>query len=225
MNPTKRQRKISPSLSSKEMAKKRTDNDARARQMLAQETARIIVDQGVRDYRAAKIKAADRLGINTRGSLPRNSEIEFAISEHLQLFGRESHTEFLQILREASLEAMKMLSSFAPRLVGPVLIGTADENSAINLHVFADSPEAVAMQITDLGFAYRPYERRLKTSRGRGATPRTFPGFQFDCEDASVEATVFPVDGIRQAPISPIDGKPMKRANVKAVQALLSVSL
>ena len=43
--------------------------------MLAQEAARIIVDQGLRDYRAAKLKAAERLGMNTRGSLPRNAEI------------------------------------------------------------------------------------------------------------------------------------------------------
>ena len=74
--------------------------------MLAQEAARIIVDHGVRDYRAAKIKAAERLGMNSRGSLPRNSEIELAVSEHLQLFGRESHTDFLRAMREAALAAM-----------------------------------------------------------------------------------------------------------------------
>jgi len=33
---------------------------------------------------------------------------------------------------------------------------------------------------------------------------------------------VFPVDGIRQAPISPIDGRPMKRVGIDGVQALLS---
>jgi hypothetical protein len=32
---------------------------------------------------------------------------------------------------------------------------------------------------------------------------------------------VFPVDGIRQAPMSPIDGKPMRRADKDAVQELL----
>jgi len=189
--------------------------------MLAQEAARIIVDRGVRDYRAAKIKAAERLGMNSRGSLPRNSEIELAVSEHLQLFGRESHTDFLRAMREAALAAMDLLSSFTPRLVGPVLSGAADENSSINLHVFADSPEAVAMKIAELGYSCRSYERRLKNSRDRGTTPDSFAGFQFEYEGTSVEATVFPVDGIRQAPISPIDGKPMKRADEKRVRALL----
>ena len=189
--------------------------------MLAQEAARIIVDQGIRDYRVAKIKAAERLGLSTYGSLPRNSEIERAVGEHLTLFGGESHSDFLRIMREVALSAMELLSAFAPRLVGPVLNGTADPNSSVNLHVFADHPEAIAVALADNGLSYRPYERRLKISRGRGAAADTFAGFQFEFQDAPVEATVFPVDGIRQAPISPIDGKPMQRADTKAVRGLL----
>jgi len=196
-------------------------NDDRARQTLAQEAARIIVEQGIRDYRVAKIKAAERLGLNSRGSLPGNAEIELAISNHHALFGGDSHADFLRLMREVAISAMELLDVFTPRLVGPVLQGTADENSAVNLHVFCDSPESVAMQLSDGGFSYRPYERRLKTSRGKGATPSSFVGFQFDYEGECVEATVFPVDGIRQSPISPIDGKPMKRADRKAVEKLL----
>jgi hypothetical protein len=207
------------------MPRKKPNDDVRARQLLAQEAARIIVDHGLRDYRAAKIKAAERLGLNSRGSLPRNSEIERAVSEHLQLFGRESHIDFLHTMRNIALSAMELLAAFTPRLVGPVLSGTADENSSVNLHVFADSPEYVAMRLTDSGYSYRPYERRLKTRRGRGATPLTFAGFEFDHQAARVEATVFPVDGIRQAPISPIDGKPMRRADEKALRDLLQRSL
>jgi hypothetical protein len=81
------------------------------------------------------------------------------------------------------------------------------------------------MQLSDKGLNYRSYERRLKISRGKGATPSSFVGFQFDYEGECVEATVFPIDGIRQSPISPIDGKPMKRADKKAVAALLNAPL
>lgn len=200
---------------------KRNGNGDRARQMLAQEAARIIVEQGIRDYRVAKVKAAERLGINARGSLPGNAEIELAISNHHALFGGESHVDFLQSMREVALSAMDLLSAFSPRLVGPVLQGTADENSAVNLHVFSDSAEPVALLLADNGLHCRLYERRLKTSRGRGATPNTFVGYQFNLEGERVEATVFPVDGIRQSPISPIDGKPMKRADRNAVKRLL----
>lgn len=209
------------------MPGKRNGNGSseRARQTLAQEAARIIVEQGIRDYRVAKIKAAERLGLNSRGSLPGNAEIELAISNHHALFGGESHADFLRLMREVALSAMDLLQAFSPRLVGPVLQGTADENSAVNLHVFCDSPEPVAMQLADNGIGCRPYERRLKTSRGKGATPDTFVGYEFSYEGERVEATVFPVDGIRQSPISPIDGKPMKRADPKGVRALLENGL
>lgn len=203
------------------MAGRDDGNGDRARQTLAQEAARIIVEQGIRDYRIAKMKAAERLGMNTRGALPRNAEIELAISNHHALFGGESHADFLRQMREVAVSAMDLLAEFAPRLIGPVLQGTADENSAVNLHVFSDSPESVAMYLSDSGVNYRSYERRLKISRGKGATPNSFVGFQFDYEGECVEATVFPIDGVRQAPISPIDGKPMKRADKKAVQLLL----
>jgi hypothetical protein len=203
------------------MARKAGNDDERSRQVLAQEAARIIIDQGIRDYRVAKMKAAERLGMNTRGALPGNSEIELAISEHLSLFGGETHSNSLRKLRRTAISAMQLLEPYSPRLVGPVLAGTADGSSAINLHVFADSPEEVALFLDRQGIACKLYERRLKTRRGRNVTPDTIPGYEFAHEGEPVEATVFPIDGIRQAPISPIDGKPMRRADVPHVAKLL----
>ena len=200
------------------MARKRTSESERARQVVAQETARIIVNQGVRDYRVAKQKAAERLGLSARGSLPGNAEIEAAVADHLQIFGGESHNNLLRLMRTAALSAMELLADFSPRLVGPVLVGTADENSAVNLHLFADSPEMIAMEIGDMGIQFKSYERRLKSRRGQ---IEMYAGFEFNHCNETIQATVFPIDGIRQAPMSPIDGKPMKRVNSDAVQELL----
>jgi len=190
----------------------------RARQVVAQEAARIIVDQGIQDYRIAKIKAAERLGLTSRGSLPGNPEIERAVAEHLKIFGRESHTNLLQSLRRAALSAMELLAKFDPRLVGPVLSGTAGATSAVNLHVFSDTPELVALTLDANRLSYRPYERRLKSRRDRA---QSFAGYRFHHADSPIEATVFPIDGVRQAPISPVDGRPMKRADRNAVQKLI----
>ena len=200
------------------MPKRRDNGTERARQVLAQEAARIIVNHGVRDYRVAKQKAADRLGVHSRGALPGNAEIEAAVADHLQLFGGDDHHDRLRLMRVAALSAMDLLASFSPRLVGPVLSGTADGNSAVNLHVFADSPESVAMELDQIGVSYRPYERSLKSRRDQ---VETYSGFEFHHNHSPIQATVFPVDGIRQAPMSPIDGKPMKRADSNAVQELL----
>lgn len=200
------------------MARQKNNDSERARKLVAQEAARIIVDHGLRDFRMAKQKAADRLGITGRGALPGNAEVETAVAEHLEIFGRESHADHLRLMRVAALSAMELLGSFTPRLVGPVLVGTADENSAVNLHVFADSAETIAMELSQMGISYRPYERRLKSRRNR---VDTYAGFEFHHSNSQIQATVFPVDGIRQAPMSPIDGKPMKRAASDAVQQLL----
>jgi hypothetical protein len=186
--------------------------------MVAQEAARIIVNQGIRDYGLAKKKAAERLGLGTRGFLPGNSEIELAVSEYLKLFSGDSHPDLLRSMRLAALSAMELLDPFTPRLVGPVLHGTADSNSAVNLHVFSDSAEFVAFALAGHGLNYRPYERRLKSRRDQ---TETYAGFEFEHADVAVQATVFPVDGIRQAPMSPVDGKPMKRADARALRELL----
>ncbi len=200
------------------MTKRQTNGDDRARLVLAQEAARIIVEQGIEDYRVAKIKAAERLDMSARGSLPGNAEIEKAVSEHLQLFGRELHVDLLRVLRRAALSAMAMLAPFTPRLVGPVLHGTANANSAVNLHVFADNAEMVATRLQERSVQYRPFDRRLKSRRDRS---ETFAAFRFTQDESDIEATVFPVDGVRQAPISPVDGKPMRRADINAILKLL----
>lgn len=209
------------SLCSDHMARKSANRDDRERRVLAQEAARIIVDHGIRDYRVAKVKAAERLGMNTRGALPGNSEVEQAISEHLLLFGGDSHAQLLHKLRQVALSAMRLLEPFTPRLVGPVYAGTADENSAINLHIFSDSPEAVAMLLAARNISYQVYERRLKQRPGRNVRPDAFAGYAFLHDGESIEATVFRIDGIRQAPISPVDGKPMLRADIATVRTLL----
>jgi len=200
------------------MSRKRSNEAERERLIVAQEAARIIVTQGVRDYRVAKQKAAERLGMNNRGALPGNAEIEAAVADHQQIFNGEEHADLLRLMRTAALSAMELLDEFSARLVGPVLAGTADENSAVNLHVFTDSPEMIAMEIGDRGIHFRSYERRLKTRQGQ---IELFAGFEFNHQNEMIQATVFPVDGIRQSPLSPIDGKPMTRADTDAVQSLL----
>ena len=42
---------------------------------------------------------------------------------------------------------------------------------------------------------------------------------------AEVELVVFPLDGLRQAPPSPVDGRPMRRADVGEVAVLVEARL
>jgi len=200
------------------MGRKSGNGTDRARMVLAQEAARIIVEQGISDYRLAKHKAAERLGMSERGSLPGNSEIEQAVADYQQLFLGETHWSLLETMRRAALAAMDLLDAFTPRVTGPVLHGTAGVHSAVDLHVFSDSVEQVAFCLVDGGVSYRPFDRRLKSRRGRS---ESYAGLRFMLMETPIEATVFPFDGIRQAPISPVDGRPMRRADARALREML----
>jgi len=198
----------------------RGDNLRRA---LAQEAARIMSEHGVQDFLIAKRKAAERLGVDDGSAmLPKNSEIEAALAEYQRLFGGAAHVEHLSAQRRAALAAMRRLSEFEPRLVGAVLSGTATEHSDVQLHLFADRAESVTLKLIDAGIAHEVTERRVKLDTER---VRPFPGVRFHVDDHSIEATVFPADGIRQAPVSPVDGRPMRRANAFEVEALLEQKL
>ena len=189
------------------------------RRAIAQEAARIMAEHGVRDFLVAKRKAAERFGVVDGGLLPKNIEIEEALAGYQRLFGGESHAESLQSQRSAALEAMQWLEEFQPRLVGPVLNGTATEHSDVQLHVFADRAESVAFRLMDSGVPYEIGEKRVKMNAERQLQQ---PSLHFEIDAQPIEVVVFPVDGIRQAPVSPVDGKPMRRADLAEVEALVA---
>jgi hypothetical protein len=201
------------------MAKRHPTRGDNLRRALAQEAARIMAEHGVRDFLVAKRKAAERFGVTDGGAvLPKNSEIEEALAAYQRLFGGASHLEALHAQRTAALAAMRYLREFEPRLVGAVLAGTATEHSDVQLHLFADRAESVTLKLIDQGIPHEVTERRVKLNAERS---RAFPGVRFEMEDQPIEATVFPPEGIRQAPVSPVDGRPMRRASTLEVEALL----
>lgn len=189
------------------------------RQALAQEAARLMVEHGIRDFLVAKRKAAERFGVSDGVAvLPKNSEVEAALAAHQRLFGGSSHLEALHAQRSAALAAMRYLEEFEPRLVGPVLSGTATEHSEVQLHLFADCAESVSLKLIDRGIPHEVTEKRVRLNPER---TRAFPGIRFEMADQPINAIVFPTDGIRQAPVSPVDGRPMRRASALEVEALL----
>ena len=200
------------------MPKKYSQRAEDLRSALAQEAARIMAEHGIGDFLQAKRKAEDRLGVNDVAVLPKNVEIEAALRAHQRLFGRDSHDHTLKEQRRIALDTMHMLEEFQPRLVGSVLTGTATNYSDINLHLFADAAESVAMHLLEIGVPHEFYERRVKMDAERSIN---YPALRFEANGRTVDATVFPIDGIRQSPYSPVDGKPMKRADAREVSELV----
>lgn len=191
------------------------------RTLLAQEAARLICDHGIKDFRSAKSKAAWMLGLSDHGALPSNREIEEAVAERNRIFRGDFHPALLDRLRQLALDVMVELSPFRPCLVGSVLSGNVTEYSNINMHVFADSCESVSMRLDAIGINWQLRQRRFNIRRGQA---EEFAGYDFMAEDVIVEATVFPERRKGHAPLSPVDGRPMRRARYRELEMLVSNS-
>lgn len=189
------------------------------RHQLAHEAARLMAESGIRDYRLAKRKAAERLGIFDDASLPRNSEIDDALREYQRLFHSDTQPSQLQAQREAALRALEFFAPFSPRLVGPVLDGTADAHSPIMLHLYSDDALSVRGFLLDQGIPAQARGRRVRLDRNRHTDCDVW---LFEADGFAFDVTVLPYEALRQAPLSPINEKPMPRASQVQLRELLT---
>jgi len=194
--------------------------DAERRRRIAVEAARLISEQGLRDYGIAKRKAADRLGIAAADtSLPKNSDIEEALREYQRLFDAQDQPGRLRQLREVAREALQFFAPFEPRLVGAVLDGSADRHSSVCLHVFSDEVERVIGFLDEHSIPLEQQDRPLRLSR---ETTRDFPALLFKAGATPIDLTVLPTDLLRQAPLDRNGDKPMRRATLAMLDQMLA---
>ncbi len=189
------------------------------RHRLAHEAARLMAEGGFRDYHQAKLKAAERLGIHDDASLPRNREIEDALREYQRLFVGQSQQQAVRLRRDAALRALEFFAGFSPRLVGPVLDGTADDNSPVHLQLYADDADAVPRFLEEHRIPADARTRHMRLDRERSDD---FPVWIFSAEELTFDVTVLPHDALRQAPLSGVDERPMKRASLTQLRQLLA---
>lgn len=191
---------------------------SRVRQELAQEAARIMLDDGIRDFGLAKRKAAEHLGVDARHEMPSNMEIQDAAIERSRLFATPASRAAYRDRLQAAQVVMDRLAHLEPRLVGPLLQGLVESQPRINLHGFAETVEEVILELGDRGIHCETGERRYRSRQGR---EQRIPYLAFrGPDDTDVELTVFPLDGMRQAPPSPVDGRPIQRATRAEVERL-----
>jgi hypothetical protein len=189
------------------------------RHRLAHEAARLMAEGGIRDFHQAKLKAAQRLGIHDDASLPRNREIEDALREYQRLFLGEAQAASVRQRRDAALRALEFFAAFDARLVGPVLDGTADANAPVSLQLYCDDADAVPRFLEDHRIPAESRSRHVRLDRERSGD---FPVWVFSADELTFDVTVLPADALRQAPLSGIDERPMKRASFAQLRELLA---
>lgn len=196
-----------------------SSRDKRMRQRIAMEAARLMAEHGISDYYAAKRKAAHQLGASDTHNMPRNEEVEQALGTYQRLFQAELQPRQLRALRTAAVQAMRLLEPFQPRLVGSVLSGTAHAHSDVNLHLFTDVPEEVGVSLLQHEIPHETHARQMRW--GSEEMPLRVPAYRFVAGEMVIDLTVFAVSGLRQAPRSPVDGRPMRRLALEGLLSLL----
>src|SRR5947209_3167439 len=192
--------------------------NARLRQAIALEAARLMYERVESEYFTAKRKAAKRLcrrGVKPE-DLPSNAEIR----DQIQLFARihegDKRTENLRDMRLAALRLMRLLRAFRPRLIGSVMTGHVRKGSDIDLHVFTDTVGLVTDLLEREGYQFDVERKQIvKHNEARVFTHiHVYDRFNF-------ELTVYAEDKAHYVFKSSVTGKAIERASIRELEELL----
>lgn len=137
------------------------------RKRVAKEAAGLLYTSQEKEYKQAKVRAAETLGARI---LPTNMEIAKELDKIAEEREGTTRRERLVQMRREALQIMKTLQSFHPLLVGSVWRGTAHRNSDIDIVTFHSSPEAVLHTLKRNRFNVTRTSRRSVTKRGEKKT-------------------------------------------------------
>lgn len=193
-------RKLAPSASS------------HLRRTIASAAARLMAEEGISDYGAAKRKAARSLGAADGEALPTNEEIETELRAWQSLYQEDEQRERVHDLRMTALEVMELLAEFHPYLTGGALDGTAGRYSAVEIDLYADSSKDVEIALLSHGISYDTLDNRRIGVEAQ---------LRLDWNDFPVQISIYPPVAERQQPKNPHTGRGRQRVRTEAVIELL----
>lgn len=203
------------------------ENSDHIRQMIAQQAARMMAEDGINDFAYAKKKAGRQLGVSENSGLPTNAEVEEEIRLYHEIFNADEQPLELAKLRKAALMTMQMFERFNPHLTGSVLDGSAGKFAQTNIHLFADSAKDVEMFLLNQQIPFESSEKSYRVSDKpskdkKEKVRKTVPVFTLETELGLQKISVFDVDDMRVAVKRAVDGSNTERADISDLQALLN---
>ena len=107
---------------------------------VAKEAATLLYFGAEKEYKQAKTRAAQTLGVHF---LPSNLEVATQLDHIAEENEGENRKERLTQMRNEALQVMKRLDTYYPLLIGSVWRGTTRRGSDIDIAVYADDPQEV----------------------------------------------------------------------------------
>jgi len=202
------------------------ENPQQLRQLIAQQAARMMAEDGISDFAYAKKKAGRQVGTVDNNILPSNAEIEQELKLYNALFLSDEQPGNLLNLRKSALFTMQLLERFNPHLTGAVLDGTAGLGSETHIHLFADSLKDVEMFLLNQDIPFETNEKSYRVMNDgkrdkKGDSRKKVPVFSLEMASGVIKLSVFEVDEIRVATKRAADGSNAERADIAEVKVLL----
>jgi predicted HD phosphohydrolase len=194
-------------------------SNARLRQQIAFDAARLMYLREESEYFRAKLKAAKRIcrGWVKPDDLPTNREIRDQIQAFARIHEGDRRTEDLREMRIEALRMMRVLRAFRPRLIGSTLTGHVRRGSDIDLHVFSDSIEAVAGALDREGAVYDLQRKRVR----KHGEERIFTHIHVQ-DRFPFELTVYAADQAHYVFKSSVTGQAIERASIAELEQFLA---
>src|SRR5438067_9110356 len=194
-------------------------SNAKLRQAIALEAARLMYERVESEYYTAKRKAAKRVCRQQvkPNDLPSNAEIR----EQIQLFARlhegDQRTKNLRAMRLEALRLMRLLRAYRPRLIGSVMTGHVRKGSDIDIHVFCDSVGLLTDLLENEGYQF-DVERKQVVKHNEA---RIFTHIHIH-DRFNFELTVYAEDQAHYVFKSSVTGKAIERASIRELEELLT---
>ncbi len=204
---------------SKQSPRNSNKNSQKLRLQIAVEAARLISEEGIDDFHYARKKAAHRFAINDEHALPDHNEIMLQLDIYQHLYQKTEQKSRLLELRTTALNAMQLLHSFKPGLIGSVLHGYAHEHRSIDILVHCNAAEDIAFFLINQNIPYQLHEWKLFSSKHH---IEHIPCYQFLAGKFQIKLIILDEQHRKITPLNPDNGKPMDKASIKKIQQLIS---
>ena len=193
--------------------------DAKLRQAIALEAARLMYERIESEYFTAKRKAAKRLcrrGVKP-ADLPSNAEIRDQIQVFARIHEGDRRNAHLREMRIHALRLMRLLAPFRPRLIGSVMTGHVRKGSDIDVHVFTDQVGLVTDLLECEGYQFDVERKQIVKHNEARVFTHIHIHERFNCE-----LTVYPEVKAHYVFKSSITGKAMESATARELEELLT---
>lgn len=137
------------------------------RRKVAREAASLIYFGTEKEYKQAKLKAAETLGTHF---LPTNLEVAIELDKIAEENEGAARKERLIKMRQEALKTMNILKAYNPVLVGSVWRGTIHRESDVDIIVYHDETADILKVLENNNFNILHTEWVAVTKRGRKKT-------------------------------------------------------